>query len=80
MPFHLVPASPSASVDFDLLSCDIYLDFLNRGASRDIDVTDWPGAEEPGTIFSFDKLIQLALPRLKVMKKKKKAIQEAEKK
>jgi hypothetical protein len=29
---------------FDLLSCDIYLDFLNRGASRDIDVTDWPGA------------------------------------
>jgi hypothetical protein len=44
MPIHLVPASPSASVDFDLLSCDIYLDFLNRGASRDIDVTDWPGA------------------------------------
>jgi hypothetical protein len=44
MPFHLVPASLSASVDFDLLSCDIYLDFLNRGASRDIDVTDWPGA------------------------------------
>ena len=44
MPSHLVPASPSASDDFDLLSCDIYLDFLYRGAPRDIDVTDWPGA------------------------------------
>ena len=34
-------SSPSASNDFDLLPCDISLDFLNRGAYRGINV---PGA------------------------------------
>jgi len=50
--------SPSASENFDLLPCDIPLDFLFRSAHRVIDV---PGAQAPYTIFK--KPTQLLLPR-----------------